>query len=148
LREFVIPAKRRERASGAQKPAASPKTGGPPKPGAAPKPPAASAPKNEEPVVVLAEREPQTKKELPRGPVRQRDFIVEYDGRFIGHYHAVKPLTARIAFGQVARELRTQVVHFTAEKLALYRPHKLRVKGLAAAEVAAAGGEFLWFLKK
>ena len=83
-----------------------------------------------------------------RGPVRQKDFIVSYDGRFIGHFRAHRPSTVLVAFGQVARELRAQRPDFNPELLALYRPVKLRVKSHTGAEEAAAGGAFHWFQTK
>jgi hypothetical protein len=97
------------------------------------------------PTVILPDGTAQYR---PKAPVRQRDFMVRYDGRFIGHYRAIRPMTPRVAFGQVAREMRAQRLDFNPELLALYRPVKLRVKGYAGAEVAAAGGAFLWFEKK
>jgi len=97
------------------------------------------------PVVILPGDAPRPRFKTPS---RQRDFIIQYDGQFIGHFRALRPVTPRFAFGQVARELRAQRADFAPERLALFRPVKLRIHSHAAAEVAAAGGAFVWFAEK
>ncbi|MGH9362191.1 MAG: hypothetical protein ACRD2T_09755 [Thermoanaerobaculia bacterium] len=104
------------------------------------KPPQAAA---RPPAAVLPEGEPRGS--APRARLRERDFIFRYDGRFLGHFRARRPVTPRFAFGQVARELRSRLPDFKPELLTLYLPIKLRVKCFAGAEVAAAGGAFDWF---
>jgi hypothetical protein len=69
---------------------------------------------------------------------------VSYDGKFIAHFRAPKPLLPRVAFGQVAREMRAKLPQFDPEKLTIHKPVKLRVGKPAAAE-ASARGEFNWF---
>ncbi len=90
--------------------------------------------------------EPSTKIQARRpAPQRQRDFLIQYQGRFIGHFHSRRPLTPKVAFGHVARELRIKTAEFVPEQLFLYRPVKLRVKSPASAEASASDGAFSWF---
>jgi len=111
----------------------------------------------QEPVVVLdadprapfvgqraATNTPGGPSERPHPPRRQRDFLIRYDGAFIGHYHATKPVLPRLAFGQIARELKHKLPGFDPALLELFRPVKLRVLGVARA-VAEAAGDFSWF---
>ncbi len=123
-------------------------------------PSAASAPIHE-PVVILDDappapsRRPHSKGrfhgqlperplERPAAPRRQRDFLIRYDGRFIGHYHSAKPILPRLAFGQIAQELKHKLPVFDPALLELFRPIKLRVQGVARA-LAEAAGDFSWF---
>ncbi len=121
MREVVIPRQKTER--GVQGPA-----------------PAAPAPV---PAPALPAKEGRPRRRSRRGP-RLRDYLVSYDGRFIGHFRARHPLPPRLAFGQIARELRSKLVHFLPEKMALHRPVKLRVSSPSEAE-ASARGDFSWF---
>jgi hypothetical protein len=88
---------------------------------------------------------PPTAHPRPHRPARAgRDFIVRYDGRFLCHFRSRRPLPARNAFHQVARELRAKIQDFSAERLELFRPVKLRTGG-AAKGSAPPDGAFFWF---
>ena len=92
-----------------------------PKPRSAP----AEVPQEVEPLVLLTPlRAPAT---LPRAARRrgERNFVVAYEGRFVGVFEAEEELTPREAFVRVAGDLSCRK-DFDPEKVQLYKPVLLR----------------------
>ncbi len=75
---------------------------------------------------------------------KQRDFIVRYDGRFICHFRSRRPLSSRIAFLQVARELKEKIPGVALDRLVLFRPVKLGASSSRVSKVPP-DGSFFWF---
>lgn len=80
-----------------------------------------------------------------RRKTRQRDFVVAYQGKFLGHYRSRRAIAPRVAFAIVARELRKRSGGFAPEHLELYRPTRLSVRNRTGAANTPDDGEFNWF---
>ncbi len=83
-----------------------------------------------------------TKKATGQKPYR--DFIIAYEGVFIGHYRCEKRITNRTAFQRVARQLESALTTFDAENLELYRPVLLKIT-IPDALSECSDGTFEWF---
>ena len=73
-----------------------------------------------------------------------RDFIIAYDGVFIGHFRARKRILNRTAFQQVARQMHSITRSFDVRKLQLYRPVPIEVKTPDSLP-GVSDGAFMWF---
>ena len=98
--------------------------------------PSPEASENKPPVVEKA------RKDSSQDPFR--DFIIAYDGVFLGHYRSAKRITNRTAFQNVARVLASSTDDFAIEKLHLYKPVRLEVT-LPGSLDEITGGQFHWF---
>lgn len=103
----------------------------------------------EAPVVVESVAEPKktpppatSKRREERPP---RDFIVAYDGMFIGHYRSSRWVSSQAAFKVVARELQQGMeMPLDLELLDLYKPTALKFR--KPRDVDGVGdGKFSWF---
>ncbi len=72
-----------------------------------------------------------------------RDFIIAYDGVFIGHFRSRKRILNRTAFQRVARQMRSTASSFDEAKLQLYRPVPIEVNDPDSLEIS--DGAFMWF---
>jgi hypothetical protein len=81
---------------------------------------------------------------VPKKKSRLHDFIVRYDGKFIGHFRARRPLEPKEAFARIREELAKMITGFRPELLALFQPVRLRTGG-ASARAEGPGGELIWF---
>lgn len=74
-----------------------------------------------------------------------QDFIISYDGAFIGHYRSAKRVTTRTAFKAVATQLYGRMGdQFDLEKLELYKPKPLVVQRDRIGKDFEEG-KFQWF---
>ncbi len=73
-----------------------------------------------------------------------RDFIIAYDGVFIGHFRSRRRITNRTAFQQVARQLHSTTSSFDVRKLQLYRPVPVDVE-ISESLSEISDGAFMWF---
>lgn len=73
-------------------------------------------------------RQPKPPSRTPSQPEPYRDFIIAYEGTFIGHYRSSKRITNRTAFRKIAQELRESIDTFDMRKLKIYRPVPLEVE--------------------
>lgn len=78
------------------------------------------------------EQPPSTgRNEAPPGAPRARrdvrDFIIAYDGRFIGHFRSLKRITNRKAFVKAAQRLVDVIDDFDLERLEIFKPVALAV---------------------
>lgn len=75
----------------------------------------------------------------------QRDFIIAYDGTFIGHYQAPRRTTGRTALQMVAHRLEEKLgAGFNLDKLELFRPVRLRIDR-EKVNKDLVEGSFEWF---
>lgn len=85
---------------------------------------------------------------VPAAPRRrgERNFLVRYDGHFVGVFEAEEDLTPRQAFILVARDLAAADPAFAPEKLEIFKPVLLKAarpaKGLGAirGKLSVVGG--------
>jgi hypothetical protein len=75
---------------------------------------------------------------------RQKDFIIQYDRKFIGHFRARSPLEPKEAFARIGEEMAKTIQDFRPELLALFQPVRLRT-GKPAGKAEGSGGELIWF---
>jgi len=76
-----------------------------------------------------------------------RDFIVSYQGEFVGHYRSSKRVTNRTAFQKVARVMMSSIDDFELEKLRLYRPVPLDIEPPESLD-EISDESFHWFSKE
>ncbi len=78
----------------------------------------------------------------------QRDFIIAYDGHFIGHFQSTRRIMTRSAFHKVARALLSSMSpsEFDVRKIELYKPIPLRVDYPESLE-EISDGSFEWFAR-
>lgn len=80
-----------------------------------------------------------------RAPESGRDYIIAYDGSFIGHYRAPRPTTGRVALEAIAERLADKIgSSFELSKLSLFKPVKIRVRR-EAIDPEVQHGVFDWF---
>ena len=96
--------------------------------------------------------EPQQTPKAPRArkgkPTRSepRDFLVSYEGVFVGVYRAPRRVTNRTAFGIVGRELQRKLgEHFDPRSLELFKPVRLQIDRPESFE-EFSHGSFQWLL--
>jgi hypothetical protein len=80
----------------------------------------------------------------PAQPEPHQDFLIAYDGKFLGQFRPAKRITNRTAFCKVARELLRTVEDFDIGKLALYKAVPLHVE-LPPSLPEVNDGSFCWF---
>ena len=56
-----------------------------------------------------------------------RDFIIAYDGRFVGHFRTTRRVSNRGVFKKIAERLAEDIDDFEATKVSVYRPVALKV---------------------
>lgn len=81
----------------------------------------------------------------PKTPETQPNFIIAYDGAFVGNYRAPLRTTGRAALQVVAHRLREKLgTKFDLDKLELFRPVPVRIDREKIAKDFAEGS-FEWF---
>ena len=91
--------------------------------------------------------EKKTKSRGKKGSFYQkpyRDFIIAYDGVFVGHFRSRKRITNRTAFQQVARQMHSTTSAFDVRKLKLFRPVPVAVE-IPESLAEISDGTFMWF---
>jgi hypothetical protein len=89
---------------------------------------------------------PTAKKTTTTSPSNDtpKDFIVAYDGRFIGHFRSEKRISNRKVFEKTARRLQEGFDEFDIRLLEIYKPVKLKVD--TPEDMSKIGeGAFQWF---
>lgn len=82
----------------------------------------------------------------PHQPQRQhrRDFVVSYQGHFIGHYRSARRISNRKAFEKVAALLQSSIDDFDIRELEIYKPVLLAVERPDSID-EISDGSFEWF---
>ncbi len=81
---------------------------------------------------------------VPRTRPNHRDFIMAYDGSFVGHFRTNRHITNKRAFQKAATALRDKMNDFDPRQLKLYRPVLIKVENPESIPYVD-GESFSWF---
>ncbi len=73
-----------------------------------------------------------------------RDFIIAYDGSFVGHFRTEKRITNKKAFQKAATALRDKIYDFDPRQLQLFRPVLIKIENPESIPYVD-GESFNWF---
>ena len=81
---------------------------------------------------------------VPRTRRDHRDFIIAYDGSFVGHFRTEKRITNKKAFQKAATALRDKIYDFDPRQLQLFRPVLIKIENPESIPYVD-GESFNWF---
>jgi hypothetical protein len=87
---------------------------------------------------------PRARKGREPSGQQQKDYIIAYDGAFLGHYRSQRRITNRTAFARIAQRLEECVEGFDISRLEIYRPVPVKVERPDSVS-DILDGSFNWF---